>query len=124
MAAAALENPGVEHEFEILHPGQQVCAAVVDAYPNLDATELGVVESAPLRDVVGYTLAVSENSLAEVLARTADDVGTTPRMLVRLRLPEPGSVEENVIRSYENNFLTLVTDEDHPCNWQSQLNRD
>ena len=49
--------------------GVEVIGEVARATAGADDAELGVVESAPLRDVVGYTLAVSENSLAEVLAR-------------------------------------------------------
>lgn len=70
------------------------------------------------------TLALADSALNH--ARSSADSVTldSASRAVRLRLPEPGSVEENVIRSYENNFLTLINDEDHPCNWQSQLNRD
>jgi hypothetical protein len=39
----------------------------------------------------------------------------------QLRIPESGSVEENVIRSYETNFAVIFNDSDHPCNWQSEL---
>lgn len=40
-----------------------------------------------------------------------------------IRLPEAGSVEDNVLRSYENNFFQILEDEDHPCNWQAELQR-
>lgn len=40
-----------------------------------------------------------------------------------IRLPEAGSVEDNVLRSYETNFLQILEDEDHPCNWQAELQR-
>jgi hypothetical protein len=38
-----------------------------------------------------------------------------------IRSPETGSVEENVIRSYESKFMAIFSDPDHPCNWQSEL---
>ena len=38
-----------------------------------------------------------------------------------IRRPEPGSVEENVIRSYERNLAAVLGDADHPCNWASDL---
>lgn len=56
--AAALRAEGVDVSGEVTR------AAVPDT-----ATELAVVESAPLRDVVAHALAVSENSVAEVLSR-------------------------------------------------------
>lgn len=34
-----------------------------------------------------------------------------------VRSPQPGSVEENVFRSYQTNFVTLLQNPDHPCNW-------
>lgn len=40
-----------------------------------------------------------------------------------IRLPEAGSVEDNVLRSYETNFFQILDDEDHPCNWQAELQR-
>lgn len=40
---------------------------------------------------------------------------------IQIRLPTPGSVEDNVIRSYETNFAAIFNDSDHPCNWQSEL---
>lgn len=40
-----------------------------------------------------------------------------------IRLPEAGSVEDNVLRSYETNFLQILQDADHPCNWQAELRR-
>ena len=49
--------------------GVEVSGEVVRAAAPADGRELGAVESAPLRDVVAYTLAVSENSVAEVLSR-------------------------------------------------------
>ncbi|WP_324649455.1 D-alanyl-D-alanine carboxypeptidase/D-alanyl-D-alanine-endopeptidase [Georgenia sp. H159] len=56
--AAALRAEGVD-----------VSGEVTRAAAPAGATELAAVESAPLRDVVAHTLAVSENSVAEVLAR-------------------------------------------------------
>ena len=41
-----------------------------------------------------------------------------------IRRPEPGSVEENVIRSYERNLAAVLGDSDHPCNWASDLERE
>lgn len=34
-----------------------------------------------------------------------------------IRPPEPGSVEANVIESYQQDFAQIYTDADHPCNW-------
>lgn len=42
----------------------------------------------------------------------------------QIRAPEPESVEENVIRSYERNFAAILSDSNHPCNWQSELGSD
>lgn len=70
------------------------------------------------------SLALADSALNSARSPADSAALDSASRAVRLRLPEPGSVEENVIRSYENNFLTLITDEDHPCNWQSQLNRD
>lgn len=39
----------------------------------------------------------------------------------QIRLPEPETVEANVIRSYEANFAAIFQDADHPCNWQGEL---
>jgi hypothetical protein len=41
-----------------------------------------------------------------------------------IRRPEPGSVEENVIVSYERNLAAVLGDADHPCNWASDLERE
>ncbi len=49
--------------------GVAVRGEVVRAAAPEGATELAAVESAPMRDVVAHTLAVSENSVSEVLAR-------------------------------------------------------
>ncbi|QDB80361.1 D-alanyl-D-alanine carboxypeptidase/D-alanyl-D-alanine-endopeptidase [Georgenia wutianyii] len=49
--------------------GVTVTGDVTRAQAPPGARELASVESAPLRDVVAYELAVSENSVAEVLAR-------------------------------------------------------
>ncbi|WP_413452015.1 D-alanyl-D-alanine carboxypeptidase/D-alanyl-D-alanine-endopeptidase [Georgenia phoenicis] len=49
--------------------GLEVGGEVTRAAAPAGATELGAVESAPLRDVVAYMLEVSENSVAEVLSR-------------------------------------------------------
>lgn len=49
--------------------GVAVTGEVTRAAAPDGATELAAVESAPLRDVVAHTLAVSENSVAEVLSR-------------------------------------------------------
>lgn len=40
---------------------------------------------------------------------------------IQIRSPDPESLEENVIRSYETNAATIFSDPDHPCNWQSEL---
>lgn len=40
---------------------------------------------------------------------------------IQIRAPDPESVEENVIRSYETNAAAIFGDPDHPCNWQSEL---
>jgi len=37
-----------------------------------------------------------------------------------LMAPEPGSVEENVIRNYEQRFAAIYSDARHPCNWLGQ----
>lgn len=34
-----------------------------------------------------------------------------------IRAPQPGSIEENVFRSYQTDFVSLLQDEDYPCNW-------
>ena len=34
-----------------------------------------------------------------------------------IRSPLAGSVEENVIRSYVENYTSLLGNPDHPCNW-------
>jgi D-alanyl-D-alanine carboxypeptidase/D-alanyl-D-alanine-endopeptidase (penicillin-binding protein 4) len=49
--------------------GVDVRGEVTRAQAPAAGRELAAVESAPLRDVVAHTLAVSENSVAEVLAR-------------------------------------------------------
>jgi hypothetical protein len=40
---------------------------------------------------------------------------------IRISVPDPESVEANVIRSYETNAAAIFGDPDHPCNWQSEL---
>ena len=40
---------------------------------------------------------------------------------IQISVPDPESVEANVIRSYETNAAALFADADHPCNWQSEL---
>lgn len=72
--------------------GVTVRGEVTRAVAPAGATELAAVESAPLRDVVAHTLAVSENSVSEVLARlvaVADGqdptfAGATRAVLARL----------------------------------------
>lgn len=39
----------------------------------------------------------------------------------QISLPNPGSVEENVIRDYERKFAIIYNDQDHPCNWEAEL---
>lgn len=34
-----------------------------------------------------------------------------------IRSPRPGSVEENVIVSYQADFTAMLQNGDHPCNW-------
>ena len=70
------------------------------------------------------TLALADSALNHARSPADSAALDSASRAVRLRLPEPGSVEENVIRSYENNFLDILNDTDHPCNWQSQLDRD
>ena len=70
------------------------------------------------------TLSLADSALNHARSSADSAALDSASRAVRLRVPDPGSVEENVIRSYENNFLAMITDEDHPCNWQSQLNRD
>jgi hypothetical protein len=40
---------------------------------------------------------------------------------IQISVPDPESLEANVIRSYETNATALFADPDHPCNWQSEL---
>ena len=39
----------------------------------------------------------------------------------RIRSPEPGTVEANVAESYARSFVALANDEDHRCNWDTEL---
>ncbi len=34
-----------------------------------------------------------------------------------VRIPADGTVEANVLNSYQNDFLVLLSDPNHPCNW-------
>ncbi len=34
-----------------------------------------------------------------------------------VRFPAEGTVEANVLNSYQNDFLALLSDPNHPCNW-------
>lgn len=34
-----------------------------------------------------------------------------------IRIPAEGTVEANVMNSYQNDFLALLSDPNHPCNW-------
>lgn len=34
-----------------------------------------------------------------------------------VRIPADGTVEANVMNSYQNDFLALLSDPNHPCNW-------
>lgn len=34
-----------------------------------------------------------------------------------IRVPEPESVEENVLRGYQRDYEALMRDQDHPCYW-------
>jgi hypothetical protein len=43
---------------------------------------------------------------------------------LRISAPDPESVEANVIRSYERNAAALLSDPDHPCNWEAELRDD
>ncbi|HUE95065.1 MAG TPA: hypothetical protein VMN39_00305, partial [Longimicrobiaceae bacterium] len=36
---------------------------------------------------------------------------------ITVRLPQPGTVEGNVITSYTTNLTTMLRDGNHPCNW-------
>lgn len=51
-------------------------------------------------------------------ARAADSARHVERAeAVRVHPPERGTVEANVLSSYENDFSSIRTDPDHPCNW-------
>jgi hypothetical protein len=38
-----------------------------------------------------------------------------------IRTPPPGSLEANVIRSYEQKIAAILADADHPCNWRHEV---
>ena len=40
-----------------------------------------------------------------------------------IRVPAPGSIEANVIRSYEQKLTAIVGDPDHPCSWKHELGK-
>jgi hypothetical protein len=50
----------------------------------------------------------SADSLRHV--RTAEGYGIRP--------PAPGTVEANVVQSYQRDFATIHQNPDHPCNWE------
>lgn len=35
------------------------------------------------------------------------------------RTPEPGTLEANVFTAYQQDFGSIYTDPDHPCNWET-----
>lgn len=40
-----------------------------------------------------------------------------------IRAPRAGTVEANVMRSYEEKLNAVLVDDDHPCNWKHELEK-
>lgn len=100
------------------------------AADELQTLEQLMVASGPLAFQQAYTHHAELRHAAYAQADSALNHSATPGDSLahdeaargfQIRAPESGSVEENVIRSYESRFMAILSDPDHPCNWQSEL---
>lgn len=76
-------------------------AHAYEQHATLRATNAALVDSAANHSPTGADSARH----AEAASRIA------------IRLPQPGTVEANVLDSYQRDFLAVYADADHPCNW-------
>lgn len=96
--------------------------------------ELETLEEIGAPPLVVFTRALDQHAKLRVAAyahqdsalryaRTPQDSARHAGIASRYRItaPDPGSVEENVIRDYERKFAAVYRDEDHPCNWEAEL---
>lgn len=135
VAACADEQTGPPSEQLLMrqHAAREACITerlALRAHDELQTLEeLGVV-SGPVEFQRVYTHHADLRRAASAHADTALNHAATTADSARharvasefqIRLPEEGSVEANVIRSYEGNFAAIYNDADHPCNWQAEL---
>lgn len=100
------------------------------AQDELQTLEQLMVVSGPIEFQRAYAHHATLRRTASAHADTALNHAATPADSARhaglaqdfqIRLPEAGSVEANVIQSYDTNFAAIFNDADHPCNWQAEL---
>ena len=115
---------------------RQACAA--DLLARRAEEELAVLEQLPgSQNIAGFQRAYRQHAILRnaVAARLDSALNHSPTpadsaahiagaRAIQIRTPDPETVEANVIRSYDENLVTILAEADHPCNWQSELNRD
>jgi hypothetical protein len=133
-ACADREGGASEAQLEVRDlAARQACIAenlALRAADELATLEQLTVISGPLGFQQAYTQHANLRHAAFARMDSALNHSTTAADSTRhveaargfqIRAPEPESVEENVIRSYESKFAAIFSDADHPCNWQSEL---
>jgi hypothetical protein len=133
--------PEVLAEREAAHRRSCAATALVDQAEDdielLDAS-LDVIEPGPLAEVtrrateaaLTFSVAYAQHAYlrenAYALLDSATNHSATPLDSARyaqraagfsIRIPMDGTLEANVINSYQANLLNLLDDDDHPCNW-------
>ncbi len=138
LAACAEEQagPSEEQRRERDLAARQACISqnlALRADDELQTLEQLMVTSGPLGFQRAYTQHAHLRHAAYARLDSALNHSATPgdslaraeaARAFQIRAPEPGSVEENVIRSYEGRFRAIFEDADHPCNWLSELARE
>jgi hypothetical protein len=136
------ESPQVRFEKEAAY--RQACAADVlarraeddllviqNAFPPENATDpVSEISRQAARAALDFARAYQRHAMLRATAyayldsavnhakTTADSARFVERSAsITISTPVPGTLEENVIVKYQEDFSALLADQNHPCNW-------
>jgi hypothetical protein len=105
------------------------------AQEDLETIEAGFASGAAPEGLTAFARAYLQHAQLRLTAyaqtdsalnqsRTPQDSARHERAAAQMQIvpPTAGSIEANVMASYEQKARAILADADHPCNWKYQLN--